>query len=502
MRDGTEVPGLSAGVRLGAYELLCTIGRGGFALVWLARLRKSRGFEKLVAIKTIRPELALDASFEKMFVDEARIAAGIEHPNVARVVDFGEERGILYLVMEYVAGDSLSAIARAASRHGAPMPVDVAVGIVAETCAGLHAAHELRVAGESLGVVHRDVSPQNILVSETGIPKLVDFGIAKAVDRLSADTAEGHQKGKLRYMAPEQVVPGRSIDRRVDVWAAGALLYELIEGRPIHPGPNDMARLHALVAGFPIAPLQREVSPEVEEVIRRALAHDPEERWSTAQAMREALVDALGTRRMIGSAAIEKYCAEVMPERRRDRERMVRQALIEADARDVEPIADSAPSRRDVSTAHALSLNDRHALTPADRQFPRTMRIGAAASACAALAGIALIVAARSKTPQSAVQAAFAGQTTATPLPSLPPEAPPVEVAADLAPAPPARAAQAAVPGPDTRGGPPTSRHVPASGASAHPRVIHPRPAPAPAPVAARATRSRPASRGDEDEIQ
>src|SRR5690606_27838881 len=178
------------------------------------------------------------------------------------------------------------------------------------------------------------------------IPKLVDFGIAKAVDRLSADTGEGHQKGKLRYMAPEQVMPKATVDRRADVRSAGAVRYELIEGRPIHAGPNDMARLHALAAGLPIAPLAREDVPsEVAEVIARALTHDPEGRGATARDMRDALVDALGqTGGRVSTAETEAFYAEVMPQRRAERETIVRKALAEAELRSSQPTPGESPA--------------------------------------------------------------------------------------------------------------------------------------------------------------
>src|SRR5258708_1447784 len=168
---------LRAGYRLDRYELLCPIATGGMATVWLARLRGKRGFEKLFAVKTIRTELVEDPRFQEMFLDEARIASGIQHPNVAQILDLGEQRDVLFIVMEWVDGDSLAKIRRLVTKIGGRVPVGLALRILADACAGLHAAHELRDDhGEPLGIVHRDVSPQNILVSAGGAVKVIDFG--------------------------------------------------------------------------------------------------------------------------------------------------------------------------------------------------------------------------------------------------------------------------------------------------------------------------------------
>jgi serine/threonine-protein kinase len=263
------------------------------ASVWLARLEGKHGFEKLVAIKTILPKYAADEAFQKMLLDEARIASCIEHVNVAQILDLGEEHDTLYLVLEWVEGDSLSRLARAVKKSGQQMPPGIILRIVADACGGLHAAHELRGQdGRLLGVIHRDVSPQNILVSTSGMAKVIDFGIAKARDRLVGETSAGVLKGKVRYMAPEQAL-GRPTDRRADVWALGAIVYRLFTGRAPFEGENELASLNLLASGRPPPPLPPGVHPSIRAIVKRALSHDLDARFSTAGEMQAALEQAM-----------------------------------------------------------------------------------------------------------------------------------------------------------------------------------------------------------------
>ncbi len=242
---------LAPGFRLDRYELLCPIAQGGMAEVWLARQTGRHGFEKLVAVKTILPKFADDDGFQRMFLDEANVSSRIEHPSVARIFDVGEQDDITYLVMEYVDGDALSTLHREAVSHGVGIPHGVLLRLMAEVCGGLQAAHELRMAdGRPAEVVHRDVSPHNILVSTKGAAKLIDFGLAKATGRLSQETSAGIVKGKLRYMAPEQVL-GPGVDCRADVWAVGASLYHLLSGAPPYEAEADADVLRALMSGTP-----------------------------------------------------------------------------------------------------------------------------------------------------------------------------------------------------------------------------------------------------------
>ncbi len=284
---------LMPGFFLDRYELLCPLADGGMASVWVARLRGKHGFEKLVAIKTILPQYAADERFQEMFLDEARIASRIEHANVAQILDVGEQHGITYLVMEWVDGDSLSRLYRALKKKNVALPMNVLLRVVADACGGLHAAHELRDEhGALLGVVHRDVSPQNILVSQRGMAKLIDFGIAKARDRVIVDTNAGLLKGKIHYMAPEQAL-GESVDRRADVFAVGALLHHLLSGAPPFDGPNQLAVLKRLTSNEPAPPLPENVPHAVAAVVTRALAFSPDDRFATAAELQAAIESAM-----------------------------------------------------------------------------------------------------------------------------------------------------------------------------------------------------------------
>ncbi|MFO0679229.1 MAG: serine/threonine-protein kinase [Polyangiaceae bacterium] len=282
-----EIASIGPGYQLDRYELIAPIAEGGMGAVWLGRLRGKYGFEKFVAIKTILRTHASDHHFRQMFLDEARIASDITHANVCHIHDLGEQDGHLYLVMEWVDGESLDRLATRVTKSNARFPLGVALQIVADASAGLHAAHELTDrSGKPINLVHRDVSPQNILVSEGGSAKLIDFGIAKARDRLSGETASGLVKGKMRYMAPEQAL-GLPLDRRSDVWAMGAVLHRLVVG---HAPFVDPEALFAFAHGRqPLPDLPAELPGAVSAVLRRALARDASDRFATAAELQVAL---------------------------------------------------------------------------------------------------------------------------------------------------------------------------------------------------------------------
>jgi serine/threonine-protein kinase len=344
---------LGPGARLGRYELLLPIAYGGMARVWAARLHGQRGFSKLVAIKTILPHLAHTSEFERMFLDEARIAAGVHHPNVTEIYELGEEGHVLYLAMEWVNGESLVHVVRGLHGQGvAPVDPRVAARIAAEACAGLHAAHELKDdLGRPLNVVHRDVSPHNILVSLEGGVKVTDFGVAKALGQSHQATVAGQIKGKVAYMAPE-IIGSAAFDRRSDIWALGCILYEATTGTLPFRGGNDPQVMQAVLKGAyaPAPSLVRGFPLELAAIIDCALASDPRRRFATAEQMRVALEEwlvksgPLVTPSHLGGLVRERLAAHL--DKRRDH---VRAAMASAQAQEtrgagnVRPAAGSAP---------------------------------------------------------------------------------------------------------------------------------------------------------------
>jgi eukaryotic-like serine/threonine-protein kinase len=330
---------LERGQSLDRYELVYPAARGGMARVWVAKLRGKHGFEKVVALKTILPTFAEDPRFRRMFLDEAKIASGIEHVNVAQILDLGEQAGQLYLVMEWVDGESLQELDRAAEKAGGSLPIPVLVRVMADACAGLHAAHELTDGqGNSLNVVHRDVSPQNVLISSKGVVKLIDFGVVKARRRATEETSTGTIKGKLQYMAPEQAL-GQSVDRRADIFSIGATLYRLLARRPVYRGTSPLSTYQRLTSAAPPEPLPPHVPGALSTIVLRALSFDPQRRYATAAELGAALeallqgpyqttarevaacVDlylgpALATRRVAINEALEEPPAEDKTQRR------------------------------------------------------------------------------------------------------------------------------------------------------------------------------------------
>ncbi len=273
------------------YELLGELATGGMATVYLGRQRGVLGFSRTVAIKSMHPQLAKDASFRAMFIDEANLTARIRHPNVVPTLDIVQSETKLLIVMEYVEGISLSVLLRAAKKQGRLLPVSVVAAIARDLLDGLHAAHELTDEnGMSLGVVHRDVSPQNLLVGVDGIARVVDFGVAKATGR-SYQTQTGEIRGKVGYMAPEQMF-GEAVDRRTDVYSAGVLLWEALACERLFDAPTDAALVLLVTRGMTVQPstARGERLPEaLDALVSRALSHDPSARWATAAEMAKQL---------------------------------------------------------------------------------------------------------------------------------------------------------------------------------------------------------------------
>ena len=278
---------------VGRHRPLARIGVGGMATVYLARALGGAGFERFVALKALHPHLLMDDEFVRMFVDEARVAARIHHPNVVAIHDLDDGGGALSMVMDYVAGDTLAAAQRAALASAAALPLRVVLRVALDVLAGLHAAHELRdLSGRPLHVVHRDVSPQNILVGVDGVARVTDFGIARAEERLSF-TGVGTVKGKAPYMAPEQRADGL-IDRRVDVYAMGVTVWEALSLQRYNPalaqGPRRYRSLRGIIADAP---------PELDAILAKSMAPEAVRRFPTAQAFAESIERAL--REHVGS---------------------------------------------------------------------------------------------------------------------------------------------------------------------------------------------------------
>lgn len=276
--------------RVGRYLLCDQIGSGGMATIHLARLLGPEGFSRTVAVKQLHPQFAQNPEFVAMFLDEARLAVRIRHGNVISPIDIVATGSELFIVMDYVNGESLAALLRATNE---PLAPPIACAILVQVLLGLHAAHEAtREQGESLGLVHRDVSPQNILVGQDGVARVLDFGIAKAAAR-SQTTEEGKLKGKIGYMAPEQLRL-EPIDRRADLFTAGIVLWEALTGSGLFVADALGASVELILRGeiAPPSSLNPAVKPELDAVVARALAREPSERFQDAKSMATALQEA------------------------------------------------------------------------------------------------------------------------------------------------------------------------------------------------------------------
>jgi serine/threonine protein kinase len=313
---------------VGRYVLYEELASGGMGVVHLGRLVGAAGFVRTVAVKRLHPHLAKDPEFVAMFQDEARLAARVRHPNVVSTLDVVARDGELLLVMEYVGGESLASLMASAHAAGSPIPVRVASAVMSGVLLGLHAAHEARgVGGVELGIVHRDVSPQNVLVGTDGIARVLDFGIAKAVGRVHT-TRDGQVKGKAPYMAPEQL-RGRRIDARTDVYGASVLLWEIVTGQHLFSG-NTPEEIMTKILERDVPPpstLTRGIPPALDALVLRGLAREPEDRFPTAREMAGDLERIVlpATGREV-SEWVEAYASEGL------RQRALRVAAIEEES--------------------------------------------------------------------------------------------------------------------------------------------------------------------------
>jgi eukaryotic-like serine/threonine-protein kinase len=358
---------LAAGQMLGRYELLVPIANGGMGTVWAARLKGTRGFRKLLAIKTILRSFE-SAESQQMLLREATLASQIHHPNVAETLELGEQDGFLYLVMELVSGESLSFILREAQALGG-VPLPIAVNLIGQVCQGLQAAHDLcDENGQRIGLIHRDISPPNVLVTDSGTVKIVDFGVATTTS--SATYGSGEIKGKISYLAPEQL-RGEPLDERVDVFTTGILLYLLTVGQHPFRAAGEIATISRLLSDVPAAApssLVPDYPQALEAVVLRALDKHRDTRFRSAHALLEALQqawpEAFGPR---ADEAVSAYVRELMRERSAERRARLRLA---------EELAEKSGSRDSVRSVTAVVTPT---ASPPSRAPHRLAKIGVAA---------------------------------------------------------------------------------------------------------------------------
>jgi serine/threonine protein kinase len=284
----------AASVRvLGRYALYGQIASGGMATVHLGRLVGPVGFSRTVAIKKLHTSLSTDPQFVTMFLDEARLAARITHPNVVATLDVVALQGELFLVMEHISGVSLVRLLVAVRERKEFVPPPIAAGIVVGVLRGLHAAHDAQnERGEPLGLVHRDVSPQNVLIGAEGVPRVIDFGVAKAAGRAQT-THKSQLKGKVSYMSPEQI--HGEVDRRTDVYAASVVLWETLAGRRLFRGDSEAMVLSKVLTEVvrPPGAMTPDIPPALDAIVLKGLSRNPNERFQTARDMARAIEDAI-----------------------------------------------------------------------------------------------------------------------------------------------------------------------------------------------------------------
>lgn len=307
-----------SGQQAGSYILLERIGMGGMAEVFRAASRGVEGFERPVAIKRILPNLAADEEFVKMFVDEAKIAVQLQHPNIVEIFDLAREDDELFIAMEYVHGKDLRAIldkVQGPEGRRGRIPVEIAVHVTARVCDALQHAHFAHSpSGQRLGIIHRDISPQNVIVSYDGEVKVTDFGLAKAAGR-AVQTQAGVVKGKLAYMSPEQL-RGQAIDQRSDVYGVGILLWEMLTGVRLFLGKNDQETLRRVYNAQVPTPrsVRPELHPELEAIVLRALARDVADRYASAEEMQEELTSYLyGVGPATSTPGVSAYMRQLYP---------------------------------------------------------------------------------------------------------------------------------------------------------------------------------------------
>lgn len=371
--------------RLGRYVVRFKIAQGGMGAVYLAQLETSAGFKKWVALKTIDEKMANDRTFIKMFMDEARLNARIDHPNVCTVFDFGEEKGTYFLAMEYLHGESLNTLIRRASGEQQLLPLPVVARIIADAARGLHAAHEMRLDdGTPARLVHRDISPHNVFVLYDGVSKVVDFGVAHTA---SANERTGMLAGKLPYMSPEQLQM-QPIDRRSDIWSLGVVLWEASLGQRLFKRDTDEATEDAVLKEAIAGPrVYRAGYPrELENIVMKALSRDISQRFQTAAEMARALETYLAnTGQTAGVDEVGEVMRHHFAERMASRDRSIRSVSVDHFG----PMPDDDATRAPGPATIRMEVNPPRLGGTTDRKPSRIL--GALGTVASALFGIALI---------------------------------------------------------------------------------------------------------------
>jgi TonB family protein len=474
-RIETVRPSLDGPREFGQYTLMRRIATGGMAEVWQARMKGVEGFQKTVAIKKILPSLTDSVDFVTMFIDEAKLAAQLQHNGIIHIYDLGKIGDDYYIAMEYVEGKDLRSILNQARAAQRPMSQGLALLVAARLAAALDYAHRKKdFEGRELGLVHRDVSPQNVLIGYEGDIKLCDFGIVKAVSKASK-TQMGALKGKLQYMSPEQAW-GKPVDARSDIFSLGALLFEMLTGRRLFAGDSEISILDAVREGRMDRP--RSVDPtiprEVDELVMRALARDPDDRFETAGQMQRELEKVLsGTRPQPAQADLAHYMHELFGAEARAEQPPAAAAVAVAPPEILTPIASEVSPPR--AGAEVAAIPPREG-TRAGESEGKGRGLLIAAIVAAVLVGAGLYyffgrgkavpeapppaaepVSQAAPPPESAAPGDSASAAGEAPLPAAetapastapasPPPSPPAQTAASPAPAKPAELAKPAPP--------------------------------------------------------
>lgn len=395
--------------RFGKYTLIRKLAVGGMAELFLAIQRSVAGFEKLIVIKRILPSMNQDRAFIDMFLHEARIAATLSHPSIVHIFDVGQVDGTYFIAMEHVHGEDLRSIVRQMRKKGVnEFPLEHAISIILGMCAGLAYAHEKRdLDGSALNIVHRDISPQNVVVTFTGDVKIVDFGIAKSDVKLHADTRSGRLKGKVPYMSPEQA-RGEVVDWRSDVFAVGVMLFELTTGKRLFKGASEYETLKLICdREYPLPSEIREGYPlDLEAIVMRALAKDRETRYQSAREMQQALEEFVRRERIpVSTIALNHFMQSLFEDKLASQKEALLQGKQLADiieAQKSEPAIEEARLSQSVLSTPAASRTVTEIKALRKR---RSVAVGAAAVVVLGSVGAIGMVRARGSSPAASAAA-------------------------------------------------------------------------------------------------